>query len=207
MHLPDDGNPAAAAGIVLIMDPVRMWPLMALRGTLAILFGIAALAWPGITVLALAGLFAAWMLLDGISLLVNAFRQGRTGDNWRDWLPSLLAGLLAIGAAVVTVLFPAITVVVLATLAGILLIAIGVLELVLAVRLRKLIRGEAFLALAGLAAIVGGLLMLTWPLAGAVVLTVILGAYALLSGTLLLVVAWRLRRLARATNAAGQVVR
>jgi uncharacterized membrane protein HdeD (DUF308 family) len=200
MRLPDERNPAATAGIVLIMDPARMWPLMALRGTLAILFGIVALTWPGITVLALAGLFAAWVLLDGISLLVNAFWQGRTGDSWRDWLPSLLAGLLAVGAAVVTVLFPAITVVVLATLAGILLIAIGALEIVVAVQLRKLIRGEAFLALAGLAGIVGGVLILIWPLAGAVVLTVILGGYALLSGTLLLVVAWRLRRLARSTT-------
>ena len=200
MRLPDERNPAATAGIVLIMDPARMWPLMALRGTLAILFGIVALTWPGITVLALAGLFAAWVLLDGISLLVNAFWQGRTGDSWRDWLPSLLAGLLAVGAAVVTVLFPAITVVVLATLAGILLIAIGALEIVVAVQLRKLIRGEAVLALAGLAGIVGGVLILIWPLAGAVVLTVILGGYALLSGTLLLVVAWRLRRLARSTT-------
>lgn len=207
MHLPDDGNPAAATDIVLIIDPARMWPLMALRGTLAILFGIVALAWPGITVLALAGLFAAWMLLDGIFLLVNAFRQGRNQGGWRDWLPSLLAGLLAIGAAVVTVLFPVITLVVLATLAGILLIAIGALELAIAVRLRKLIRGEAFLALAGLAGIVAGLLILSWPLTAAVVLTIILGAYALLSGILLLVVAWRLHRLARATSATGWVVR
>jgi uncharacterized membrane protein HdeD (DUF308 family) len=173
-----------------------MWPVMAVRGALAILFGIAALTWPGITVLALALLFGAWALLDGVSLLANAFRQGRAHSDWRDWVPLLLAGLLGIAAAVITVLLPVITVVILTIVAAILLIGVGVAEIVLAVRLRKLIRGEVFMALAGLAGIIAGVLFFLWPLSGALVLTIILGAYALVSGVLLLVVAWRLRRLA-----------
>jgi uncharacterized membrane protein HdeD (DUF308 family) len=60
-----------AAGIVLFLDPKKMWPVMALRGILAILFGIVALLWPGITLLVLALLFGAWALLDGISLLAG----------------------------------------------------------------------------------------------------------------------------------------
>jgi uncharacterized membrane protein HdeD (DUF308 family) len=55
--------------------------------------------WPGITVLALALLFGAWALLDGVSLLINAFRQGRAHAGWRDWVPSLLAGLLGIACS------------------------------------------------------------------------------------------------------------
>jgi uncharacterized membrane protein HdeD (DUF308 family) len=173
-----------AAGIMLIFDPKAMWPLMALRGVLAILFGIAALVWPDITVYALALLFAAWALLDGVFLLINAFRQGRAHANWRDWVPSLLAGLLGIAAAVVTVLWPVITILVLTILAAVLLIALGVAEIVFAVRLRKLIRGEVFLALAGLAGVIAGVLILFWPV-------------SLVSGILLLVVVWRLRRLAQ----------
>jgi len=186
-----------AAGIMLIFDPKAMWPLMTLRGVLAILFGIAALVWPDITVVALALLFAAWALLDGVFLLINAFRQGRAHANWRDWVPSLLAGLLGIAAAVITVLWPGITILALTILAAVLLIALGIAEIVFAVRLRKLIRGEVFLALAGLAGVIAGILILIWPVSGALVLTVMLGAYALVSGILLLVVAWRLRRLAR----------
>jgi uncharacterized membrane protein HdeD (DUF308 family) len=182
---------------MLIFDPKTMWPLMTLRGVLAILFGIAALVWPGITVLALALLFAAWALLDGVFLLINAFQQGRAHADWRDWVPSLVAGLLGIAAAVVTVLWPGITIIVLTILAGVLLIAVGVAEIVLAVRLRKLIRGEVFLALAGLAGVIAGILIVIWPVSGALVLTILLGAYALVSGILLLVVAWRLRRLAQ----------
>ena len=194
-----------AAGIMLIFDPRTMWPLMALRGVLAILFGIAALVWPGITVLVLALLFAAWVLLDGVFLLISAFQQGRAHADWRDWVPSLLAGLLGIAAAVVTVLSPGITIFVLTILAGVLLIVIGVAEIVLALRLRKLIRGEVFMGLAGLAGIIAGILIVAWPLAGALVLTIMLGAYALVSGILLLVVAWRLRRLARSEGVSRPV--
>ncbi len=61
---------ATAAGITLVFDPKMMWPLMALRGVLAILFGIAALVWPGITALVLALLFAAWV--GGRCQVVNA---------------------------------------------------------------------------------------------------------------------------------------
>mgnify|MGYP001053941030 CR=1 FL=1 len=197
---------ATAAGLMLIFDPKTMWPLMALRGVLAILFGIAALIWPGITVLVLALLFAAWVLLDGIFLLASAFRQGRAHANWRDCVPSLLAGLVGIAAAVVTVRWPGITILVLAILAAVLLNAAGITEIVLAVRLRKLIRGEVFMALAGLAGVIAGILILLWPLSGALVLTIVLGAYALVSGILLLTVAWRLRRVARSeevTRSAG----
>jgi uncharacterized membrane protein HdeD (DUF308 family) len=194
----DGSTPGATAtGIVLFLDPKKMWPLMALRGTLAILFGIVALLWPGITLIVLALLFGAWALLDGISLLAHAFRQGRGHAQWRDWVPSLLAGLLGIAAAVVTVLIPAITVLVLTIVAAILLIGVGVAEIMIAVRLRRHIRGEAFLAFAGLLGIIAGIVVLIWPLSGALALTLMLGAYALVSGILLLAVAWRLRHLAQ----------
>jgi uncharacterized membrane protein HdeD (DUF308 family) len=189
-----------ATGFVVYLDPKKMWPLMALRGTLAILFGIVALLWPGITLLVLALLFGAWALLDGISLLASAFRQGRAHAHWHDWVPSLLAGLLGIAAAVVTVLMPAITVLVLTIVAAILLIGVGVAEIMIAVRLRRLIRGEVFLAVAGLFGIIAGIVILIWPLSGALALTFVLGAYALVSGVLLLAVALRLRHLARSSD-------
>lgn len=189
-----------ATGFVVYLDPKKMWPLMALRGTLAILFGIVALLWPGITLLVLALLFGAWALLDGISLLVSAFRQGWAHAHWHDWVPSLLAGLLGIAVAVVTVLMPAITVLVLTIVAAILLIGVGVAEIMIAVRLRRLIRGEVFLALAGLFGIIAGIVILIWPLSGALALTFMLGVYALVSGVLLLAVALRLHHLARSSD-------
>lgn len=194
---------ATATAFVVYLDPKKMWPLMALRGTLAILFGIVALLWPGITLLVLALLFGAWALLDGISLLANAFRQGRAHTRWQDWIPSLLAGLLGIAAAVITVFMPGITVLVLTIVAAIFLIGIGVAEIMIAVRLRRLIRGEIFLALAGLVGIIAGIMILIWPLSGALALTLLLGAYALVSGILLLAATWRLRHLAQSNVSAS----
>jgi uncharacterized membrane protein HdeD (DUF308 family) len=83
-------------------------------------------------------------------------RLGRTHANWWDWVSSLVAGLLGIAAAVVTVLWPGITILVLTILAAVLLIALGVIEIVFAVRLQKLIRGEMFMALAGLVGVIAG---------------------------------------------------
>ena len=110
--------------------------------------------------------------------------------------PSILAGLLGIAAAVVTVLMREITVVVLIFVAGILLIGVGIAEIMIAVRLRQ-ICGETFLALAGLVCIIAGVVILIWPLFGALALTFVLGVYALVSGVLLLGLALRLRHLVR----------
>jgi uncharacterized membrane protein HdeD (DUF308 family) len=182
---------------VLIADPNKLWPLMALRGALTLLFGIIALLWPGITVLALALLFGAFALVDGVSFLVSALRQQRDGEGWRGWLPSLVGGLLAIAAAVITVLAPGITALALAVLAGLLLICVGVVEVVLAIRLRTVIRGEVFLALAGVLAVLAGLAILFWPDRGILALTLLLGGYAVVGGLLLIVAALRVRAVAK----------
>jgi uncharacterized membrane protein HdeD (DUF308 family) len=193
----------STAGVVVIMDARRMWPILAIRGGLAIVFGVLALVWPQITVLALALLFGAWALVDGVLHLVSAFQQGRAHAGWRGWLPEVLIGLLGIAAAVVTVLWPGVTVLVLTILAGVLLILLGAAEIWLAIRMRRAIRGEWFIGLAGLIAVVAGALILIWPSSGALALTIMLGAFALIFGVLLLVVAFRLRRLTRTAQAAA----
>jgi uncharacterized membrane protein HdeD (DUF308 family) len=187
----------AGSEVVLIADPKKLWPLMALRGALTLLFGIIALLWPGITVLALALLFGAFALVDGVTFLISAFRQRRDGESWRGWLPSLVGGLLAIAAAVITVLAPGITALALAVLAGLLLIFVGVVEVVLAIRLRTVIRGEVFLALAGVLAVLAGLAILFWPDRGILALTLLLGGYSVVGGLLLIVAALRVRAVAK----------
>jgi uncharacterized membrane protein HdeD (DUF308 family) len=156
-----------------------------------------ALFWPAITVLALALLFAAWSLLDGISFLVTAAREGYAHAGWREWLPYLFAGLIGVAAAVATVLWPAITVLALAILTALFLIGVGVAEIVLAIRLRRVIHGEIFLILAGIVAVLAGLTILIWPAPAVLVLTWVLGTYAFVVGILLVVAALRIRGLAR----------
>jgi uncharacterized membrane protein HdeD (DUF308 family) len=187
--------------VVVITDPSKLWLPMAVRGVLSLGFGVVALLWPGITVLALALLFGAWALLDGVSFLVAAVRAGRARASWPEWLPLLVAGVFGLAAAVVTVFWPEITVLALAILAAALLIGVGVMEIVFAIRLRKAIRGELFMIFVGVLSVVAGLAIAIWPGRGILALTLMLGAYAVVGGILLVVASIRLRALAKGGRA------
>ena len=167
----------------------RNWWVVALRGVLGILFGLIALVWPGITLLALVALFGAYALVDGIFAAVAAFRAGRSQFRW--WL--VLEGIAGIGTGIATVFWPQITALVLLVLVAAWAIVTGVLEIVAAIRLRKVITGEWVLALTGVLSVGLGMLLLLFPGPGALSLVWLIGAYALAFGILLLVLAFRLR--------------
>ena len=57
----------------------RFWWLLLLRGVLAILFGISAFAWPGLTLVTLVMLFAAYAFVDGI-FVGRSRHQSPPGD-------------------------------------------------------------------------------------------------------------------------------
>jgi uncharacterized membrane protein HdeD (DUF308 family) len=169
----------------------RNWWMFALRGAIAVAFGVLALAWPGMTLLWLVALFAAFALIGGVASAVGAVRNRRGDEHW--WL-ALLLGLVSIGAGVIAIIHPGLTALVLVLLMGANAIATGVLDIAIAIRLRKLIRGEWLLILAGLVSIVFGVLVFLFPAAGALALVWLISAYAIASGILLFIVGWRLRR-------------
>jgi uncharacterized membrane protein HdeD (DUF308 family) len=186
-----------ASVVVVIADPARLWAPVLVRGLLSVVFGVLALLWPGLTVLALALLFGAWALSTGVSSLVAAVRAIRAhADVWQ-WLSALGIGLLGIAAAVTAVLWPGITVLVLTVLVATLLIVGGAAEVVFAVRVRKQINGEWLLIVVGVLAVLTGLAILIWPQPGVLALTMGLGSYAVVTGVLLVVAGLRLRGLAR----------
>jgi uncharacterized membrane protein HdeD (DUF308 family) len=166
------------------------WWALAVRGALAILFGIIAFLAPGISLTALVLLFAAFAFADGVFAVVAAVRGIRRDERW--WA-FLLEGVLGIAVAVVTVLWPAITAIVLVLLIAAWAVITGVLEIVAAVRLRREIRGEWLLALAGVASIALGVLLALNPGAGALALLWLIGAYAIVFGALLVALSFRLR--------------
>jgi uncharacterized membrane protein HdeD (DUF308 family) len=127
--------------------------------------------------------------------------MARAHADVREWLPWLVAGLLGIAAAAVTVLWLTITVVALSVLVAVLLIGVGVAEIVLAVRVRTAVRGEVFLLIAGILAVVGGLAIAVWPQPEAMTLAMVLGGYAIAAGILHLLGAMRLRGLTRRDRA------
>lgn len=182
-----------------VIEPRQAWPLAALRGGFAVLFGLLALIWPGATVLALAILFGVYAIFDGVGGLMQAFRPGDAAHR----VAYAVLGVLGIVAGALVLVWPDITVLLLALLVGFWAIFTGVTEIIAAIRLRKQIEGEAFLIAAGALSLLAGILIVINPIAGAFGIALLVGVYALLYGVMLLVLAFRLRKLAKTTEPAA----
>jgi len=175
----------------------RYWWVIALRGAVAILFGVLAFAWPGVTLQALVLLFGAYAIVDGVAAIIVGIKD--YGERER-WWATLLGGLVSLAAGIVTFLMPGLTALTLLTLIAIWAVMRGVFEIVAAIRLRKEIKGEWLMALAGVLSIVFGLYMIAFPGAGAVAVVWWIGAYAVAIGLMLVMLGFRARSLAhRAT--------
>ena len=167
----------------------RNWWAVGIRGTLAVIFGLIALLVPGATMLSLVLVFAAYAFADGVFAIVSAMRAADANQRW-DYL--ILEGVVDICAAALAVMWPGPTVVAFVYLVAFWAILTGVLEIGAAVRL-KFLDGRAWLVFGGIVSILYGGVLLAAPLLGAVVLTWWIGAYALVFGVSLLVLAFKLR--------------
>jgi uncharacterized membrane protein HdeD (DUF308 family) len=170
------------------------WSALALRGVVAIAFGILAFLLPGLTLGALILLFAAYAIVDGVSHVITGFRQP-SGDG-PDVL-MILGGIAGIAAGAIAVILPGITALFLLALIGAWAILTGAAEIVAAYRLRKAISGEWLLALDGALSIAFGLYVLLFPGAGAIALVWLIAAFAVVSGITLLMLAFRMRSLSQ----------
>jgi uncharacterized membrane protein HdeD (DUF308 family) len=170
----------------------RAWWVYLVRGALAILFGVLAFTSPGLTLATLVIFFGAWALATGIFAIFAAFAAKKVHTDW--WV-LLLEGLLGIAVGLVTFWAPGITAISLLWYLSFWAILSGIFEIVTAVRLRKEIRGEGWLMLAGVASIVFGVLLLVRPGAGALAVITFIGAYALVFGVILMMAAFKLKGL------------
>ncbi len=172
----------------------RNWWLFAVRGVLAICFGILAIIWPQLTVLVLVLLFGAYALADGIFSIYAGIASRRYFERW--WA-ELLEGVAGIGVGVLTFIWPDITAHVLLYLVAVWAVVTGIFEILAAIQFRRLIKGEWALILSGLLSIVFGVLLFAYPAAGIVSLVWLLGVYAIAFGILLIILAFRLYGLRR----------
>lgn len=176
---------------MLLHGLAKNWWLLLLRGIAAIVFGILAFAWPGITLLSLVILYGAYALVDGV-LAIAAAIGGGGGTTPRWWL--IVVGLLGIAAGLLTFFWPQITALVLLMFIGAWALIHGVFEIIGAIRLRKEIDNEWMLILSGALSVVFGAAMLIMPGAGALALIWVIGAYAIIFGILFIGFAFRLKK-------------
>ena len=163
------------------------WWVVLLRGILAILFGVLAYTWPGLTILILVTLWGAYALVDGIFGVVAGVRG--------KWGSLVVIGLIGIAAGVVAFLWPGLTAVTLLWILAFWAIVAGVLQISAAIRLRKEVQGEWLWVLSGILTIGLGVLFFLYPGAGILSVTWLIAALAIVWGILLVMLSFKLKGL------------
>ena len=171
----------------------RNWGWIALRGAAAVLFGVLAFAWPGITLVVLALFFGAYAFMDGIFALIAAYK-GREGSK-AVWL-LVLVGVLGIAAGIATFLWPEMTALALLMFIAVWALFVGIFQIAAAIRLRKEIENEWLLGISGGLSVLFGVLMIASPGAGALAVVWVIAAYSIAFGVLLIALGFRLKKLA-----------
>ena len=166
------------------------WWAIVLRGVVAILFGIMAIAWPGLTLASLVLLFAVFALADGVAGIIMGIKD--YGDRER-WWATLLGGIVSLCAGLVALAWPGLTALTVLMVIAFWAIVRGVMDIAAAIWLRKVIEGEGWLALSGAFSIVFGLLLVFFPGTGAMAMVLWIAAYAMVLGVLLITTGFRLR--------------
>lgn len=183
----------------MLQAVVDRWWVLLVRGICAVLIGIGALAWPQMTLWILIVLYGAFTLADGVGAVMLGVAAKREG---RVWWEMIALGALAILAGIAAAVWPGVTLLIFVTIAGVSAIVRGVFEILAAIQLRKVIEGEWLLALSGLASIGFGILLLAYPVAGAVAFAYFIGAYMITVGIMAIVLSLRVRSLKSRTNVA-----
>lgn len=174
------------------MDDVQAYSTsLTFRGIAAILFGIAAVFWPGITLVTLLYLFSAWVLVDGVIRIVSGI--GRLGHHQLGFL-TIVVGLLELGVGVYLLRHPTVTFATLILLIGFMLIIDGIVAVVASLSDDDGATSKTLAVIVGVAAVLAGILLLFQPAASGVAFVWILGLYALISGPMLIAMSHDLRK-------------
>ncbi|MEA2935685.1 MAG: hypothetical protein QOD74_2331 [Variibacter sp.] len=185
LQTPTAGEPPA-----LLPGLAKNWWLILLRGVAAIMFGVLAFIWPGLTLLTLILFYGAFALVDGVLAIIAAITGGSPVPRW--WLA--IVGVAGIVAGALTFMWPGVTALVLLAFIAGWAIAIGIMEIIGAIRLRKEIDNEWLLIFGGVLSVLFGVALLVRPGAGALALVWVIGIYAIIYGVILVAFSLRLRK-------------
>ena len=112
---------------------VKQWGLLAVAGVFAILMGLLALILPGITLLTLVYVVAAWALVTGALEIYSFFRMSDHAHHW--WM--IVAGLASILFAILTLVYPTITLQVFITFVAVYAVFSGIMRIIFAFQVRS----------------------------------------------------------------------
>lgn len=173
----------------------RSWPWILARGIFAVIFGVLALVWPDVTLVAIALMIGFWLLLDGVGLIFNAIAA--SGASGGERLLFALLGVLSVVAGIIAFVNPFTTLGALAILIAVWFIVSGIGQIATAIRIRKAVTGEWLLVISGILAIIAGAITFSVPGVALATGAIIIGVVAVIYGISLVVAAVRLRKLVR----------
>ncbi len=175
------------------------WWIFLLKGIIAILFGLCALLMPGFAVASLVMAFGVYALVDGASTLFAAIRGRKASSRWW-WLA--IEGLIGVLIGWIALSSPGTVSLAFLVFFAVWAIFGGVLRILAAIRLRKEIEGEWFMIAGGVISVLFGAFLLTQPVAGLVSMIWMIGAFALVVGLIMVLLAMKARGFAKRVAAA-----
>jgi uncharacterized membrane protein HdeD (DUF308 family) len=170
------------------------WWVLIVRGVAGIVFGVLALMWPVLTLLLLVAMFAAYAIISGVAAVAGVLRAHKAGHPTKDGWMVVLLGLVAIAAGIVAIVWPAITALALVLIMGVNALFVGILDISIAIRHRRAMRGAWMMVLAGIVSILFGIAVIAVPGAGALALVWLISLYAIVTGVLLLAMGVQARK-------------
>jgi uncharacterized membrane protein HdeD (DUF308 family) len=172
------------------------WVMLLVRGIIAILFGIMAIIWPGITAVALAVLWGIWALIEGVVNLVAAFQKGAAGKGWK-----IFFGIVSILAGVIAIIHPFDVAVVLTWILGIWFIVAAVFQGVGAFSSTRT-QPRWMLLISAVLSLLIGILFVARPGVGVLSIVLWIGIVAIIWGIVLILAAFAARRLGKEIDTA-----
>jgi len=169
----------------------RTWWVFLVGGIAAIVFGVLAILQPVTAWLVVSLFFAASVLVDGAFNVAGALRH-REKDGW--WI-LLLMGALGILVGAYALMNPPVSMLVFLYLVALQAVLIGVFLLTLGYKVRAITRREWILYLTGALSILFGILIVANPLAGSLSVITLIAAWALVTGVLKVVFAFKVKNL------------
>ncbi|WP_424629496.1 HdeD family acid-resistance protein [Bradyrhizobium sp. SYSU BS000235] len=180
------------SGPPLLHTLAENWWLVLLRGIAALVLGVLAFVWPGITLVSLILLWGIYALADGL-FAMGAAIAGRGGGLVPRWWLAIV-GIAGVLAGILTFVWPGLTAQILLLMIACWAIVIGVMQIWGAIQLRKEIEGEWLLILSGLLGIAFGVVLLSRPGIGALAVVWMIGCYAIITGVDYIALAFKLRK-------------
>ena len=166
------------------------WKLNLLKGVLAVMFGIAALLFPEITLITVVKIFGVFAIAGGLLVLTTAAINRR--NSFRNFW--LLEGIFDIIFGVIILLFSEAAMNVLMILIGFWAIFMGIIMLMIFSSTRRFMYQRGLFLLNAIISIVFGALIIINPFEGGMALTILIGVFAILYGAISIITSIKLAK-------------